>query len=205
MCHPSRYFFLAYSCSDIGLLWRMMTTTMTAIVTTMMTAVKSTEYYPAGTGMNPLMPIISFKPRNCLTRQDYYHFHLTRDQTTHDPARQSPSTKDSGLLSPRWDLPRKHWVRWPGFCRGCDFRFQPRAPWRSWQRVLHRPRLVRKYFPCRSQEMLFIFNFFFPGLGFVFRQEEVKLLFPTRDCPSMAQRMCLRRREMKSTASLIST
>lgn len=35
--------------------------------------------------------------------------------------------------------------------------------------------------------MLFIFNFFFPGLGFVFCQKEVKLLFPARDCPPMAK------------------
>lgn len=27
------------------------------------------------------MPIILFKPHDCLMRQDYYHFHLTRDQT----------------------------------------------------------------------------------------------------------------------------
>lgn len=30
-----------------------------------------------------------------------------------------------------------------------------------------------------------------PGLGFVLRQEEVKLLFPAWDCSPMAQRVCL--------------
>lgn len=50
-----------------------------------------------------------------------------------------------------------------------------------------------------------LFHFFLPRLGFVFRQEEVKLLFPARDRSAVAQRVGLRRRERRSTASLIST
>lgn len=67
-----------------------------------------------------------------------------------------------------------------------------RGSWRVW-----------KYFPSGSQKVLF--HFFLPRLGFVFRQEEVKLLFPAWDCSPMAQRVGLRRRDMRSTASLIST
>lgn len=100
---------------------------------------------------------------------------------------------------------RKYRVERPGFWWGWHFGLCHRAPGRPLQSVRHRSRRrrVRKYFPSGSQEVLF--HFFLPRLGFVFCQEEVKLLFPAWDRSAVAQRVGLRRRERRSTASLIST
>ena len=175
-----------HTLSDLGLLWGMtVTATMTTVSMTMVTAIKSTEHYVADTGLSPSHPFSHFK---------FTAASLSRTMRTPMSQVIRPHSTQAGSHWPwtqgfhrrRGDLPRKHRVGWPGFCRGRDFRFWARAPWRSRQWVVRRPGGIRKYFPCWSQEMLFIFNFFFPGLGFVFRQEEVKLLLPAWDCPPMA-------------------
>lgn len=90
----------------------------------------------------------------------------------------------------RW-WPRKHRVGWSGFWRGRYFKFWPRASYRSWQKVVPWPDWFEVLPLPKSQELFFIYNLFFPGLGFVFCQREVKLLFLARDCPPLALWMCL--------------
>lgn len=158
----------------------------------------------AGIRAEPLRRRIVFKLHRALEGWGKISHQRTGRPHTKQLARKRAWTEEGwGCFEAHADLPGKYRVEWPGFWWGCYFRLCHRAPGRCLRSIGRGSRRVRKYLPSGSQKVLF--HFFLPGLGFVLRQEEVKLLFPAWDCSPMAQRVCLRRRDMRSTASLIST